>query len=371
MTSDVDRDDGAQAIRVASPLRKWLRRQLADPQTVFLATLLVAGLLAVVLLGRILAPVITAVVIAYILDAPTTAMRRRGVPHRLAVSMVFVSFLALIALALVTLVPLLSRQLTQLAVLLPRMITGVQELLLELPEHYPELVNREQVFELSARLRSELLVVGQNLLVFSLDSIGSLFSVGIYLFLVPLMVFFLLKDKDAILGWIKRLLPRQHGLAQQVWIEVDLKIGAYLRGKIYEVFIVGSISYLAFALLDLDFALLLAVLSGLSVLVPLVGVVVVAFPIALVALFQFGATGSLAAVCAAYVVIQTIDGNVLAPLLISEVVDLHPIAIVVSILFFGGIWGLWGIFFAIPLATLAVAVLNAWPRGAAEELPAR
>ena len=69
----------------------------------------------------------------------------------------------------------------------------------------------------------------------------------------------------------------------------------------------------------------------------------------------------------AYTVIQIIDGNLLAPLLISEVVDLHPIAVIAAILVFGGIWGFWGVFFAIPLATLAVAVLNAWPLGAREE----
>ena len=51
----------------------------------------------------------------------------------------------------------------------------------------------------------------------------------------------------------------------------------------------------------------------------------------------------------------------MAPVLLSEVVNLHPIAVVVAILIFGGIWGFWGLFFAIPLATLADCVLRAWP----------
>jgi putative permease len=63
----------------------------------------------------------------------------------------------------------------------------------------------------------------------------------------------------------------------------------------------------------------------------------------------------------AYLVIQALDGNVLVPLLFSEVVNLHPIAIIVAILVFGGLWGFWGVFFAIPLATLVQAVLKAWP----------
>jgi putative permease len=64
----------------------------------------------------------------------------------------------------------------------------------------------------------------------------------------------------------------------------------------------------------------------------------------------------------AYSIIQALDGIVLVPVLFSEAVNLHPIAIIVAILFFGGLWGFWGVFFAIPLATVVKAVLTAWPK---------
>ena len=133
-----------------------------------------------------------------------------------------------------------------------------------------------------------------------------------------------------------------------------------MRGKVYEIFIVGGTAWLVFTWLGVDFAALLGVLTGLSVLIPYVGVAAVALPVTGVALFQFGLTGSFWATIGAYAVIQVIDGNLLAPLLISEVVEIHPVAVVTAILVFGGIWGFWGVFFAIPLATLAAAVLNAW-----------
>ena len=63
-----------------------------------------------------------------------------------------------------------------------------------------------------------------------------------------------------------------------------------------------------------------------------------------------------------YLVIQALDGNLLVPLLFSEAVNLHPVAIIIAVLVFGGLWGFWGVFFAIPLATLVKAVLNAWPK---------
>jgi len=64
---------------------------------------------------------------------------------------------------------------------------------------------------------------------------------------------------------------------------------------------------------------------------------------------------------AIYAFIQFLDGNLLVPLLFSEVVNLHPVAIIVAVVFFGSLWGVWGVFFAIPLATLVQAMLKAWP----------
>jgi len=81
----------------------------------------------------------------------------------------------------------------------------------------------------------------------------------------------------------------------------------------------------------------------------------------LVAFYQYGTQSEFVYVVIAYLVVQALDGNVLVPLLFSEAVNLHPLAIIVAVLFFGGIWGFWGIFFAIPLATLVKAIINAWP----------
>lgn len=107
---------------------------------------------------------------------------------------------------------------------------------------------------------------------------------------------------------------------------------------------------------------------GFSVLIPYIGAAAVTVPVAMVALFQWGLTPEFTWLMVAYLVIQALDGNLLVPLLFSEAVNLHPVAIIVAVLVFGGLWGFWGVFFAIPLATLVKAVLNAWPKR--EELPA-
>jgi putative permease len=117
-----------------------------------------------------------------------------------------------------------------------------------------------------------------------------------------------------------------------------------------------------FSAFGLNYAMLLGVLVGLSVIIPYIGATVVTVPVLIIAWFQWGWTVDFAWLSVAYFVIQALDGNVLVPLLFSEVVNLHPVAIIVAILVFGGLWGFWGVFFAIPLATLVQAVLTAWPR---------
>ena len=135
-----------------------------------------------------------------------------------------------------------------------------------------------------------------------------------------------------------------------------------MRGKAVEIIIVGSFAWMVFSLFGLNYALLLATLTGVSVLVPYLGALVVTLPVALVAAAQWGVGSEMAWVVFAYGVIQALDGNVLVPVLFSEAVDLHPVAIIVAVLFFGGIWGFWGVFFAIPLATVVNAVIQAWPQ---------
>jgi putative permease len=347
---------------VIRTLRNWYARYFSDPEAVILALLLLVGTLTVVYLGGMLAPVIASLIIAFLLEGIVRLLQRARVPRLPAVVLVFLLFMAVLLLVLVGLLPLLSQQLTQLVGELPRMVANGQAVLMQLPERYPQLISHAQLDQLNASVRAEIAALGQSLLSYSLSSIVGLLTLLVYLVLLPLLVFFFLKDKAQILAWIERYLPRERGLSTRVWSDVERQIANYVRGKFIEIVIVWSVTYVTFAIMGLDYAMTLSLAVGLSVIIPYVGAVVVTLPIVLVAFFQWGFAPDFYYVLAAYLVIQALDGNVLVPLLFSEVVNLHPIAIIVAVLFFGGIWGLWGVFFAIPLATLVQAVLVAWPR---------
>ena len=161
----------------------------------------------------------------------------------------------------------------------------------------------------------------------------------VYVILVPVLVFFLIKDKDRLIAWLTGFLPHERQLSTQVWSEVNAQIANYVRGKFWEILIVGWVTFIVMAFLGLQFAALIAAITGLSVLIPFVGAAVVTAPVAIVAYFQWGLEPQFFWVLLAYGVIQALDGNALVPLLFSEAVNLHPVAIIVAILFFGGLWG--------------------------------
>ncbi len=137
----------------------------------------------------------------------------------------------------------------------------------------------------------------------------------------------------------------------------------------WEILIAWGASYLTFHAFGLNYAMLLSLLVGLSVIIPYIGAAMATFPVLLVAWFQWGWSPHFTWLTVAYFIIHALDGNVLVPLLFSEVVNLHPVAIIVAILVFGGIWEFWGVFFAIPLATLVHAILTAWPKRSDLEIP--
>ncbi len=341
----------------------WFQRFFDDPQTVILTVVLVLGASVILIMGRDLAPVLASLVIAYLLEGVVQLLQRRlRLPRLLATVVVFVLFIAFVLFLLLGLLPLTSRQLTQLVQQLPTMIVKGQQLLLSMPALYPEFITEAQVLEVINTIRAEIAGLGQQVLSWSLAAGMGFITIIIYLVLVPLLVFFFLKDKELILDWIHGFLPHDHTLAQQVWREVDQQMGNYVRGKFLEILVVWVATYLAFVYMNLQFAMLLALMVGLSVIVPYIGAVVVTVPVALVAFFQWGWSSEFLWLLGVYLIIQGLDGNVLVPLLFSEVVDLHPIAIITAVLVFGGLWGFWGVFFAIPLATVVQSILKAWPR---------
>ena len=342
-------------------LKRWVDRYFSNEEAMVLVLLLAALLAIVLFFGEVLAPFMTALVFAYLLQGAMHYFKRRGLSHLLATVVVFSLFLTLMLTLVLIIMPAIWKQMIQFLYEVPRMAAEGQEFLLLLPEQYPDLFTVAQVEQWTKQIGDELASLGQYVVSFSITGITGVMGILIYCVLVPILVFFLLKDSQQIMSWCIRFLPARRQLIDNVWSEMNVQIANYIRGKALEIVIVGSVSYLAFVIMGLNYAALLALSVGISVLIPYIGAAIVTIPVAMVAYMQWGWSNDFTYLLVVYGIIQALDGNVLVPLLFSEVVNLHPVAIIVAVLLFGGLWGFWGVFFAIPLATLFKAVLAAWP----------
>ncbi|PID63032.1 MAG: AI-2E family transporter [Gammaproteobacteria bacterium] len=348
-----------------------VKRLLINRQFTAMLIVIIMFALAVIYTGRILTPFFAAIVIAYLLEGMVARLTRLGRVRRFfMVNVVFLLFLLFLGGILLWAVPELGRQAQQAASNVPVYMNAGEELILRLPEKYPNVISKDQAADMLGKINAEMSGLAKSALsggVFK--PLMWLLSFVIYLILVPVMVYFMLKDKDSIIAYLNKNLPLDNPLLRSVWEDVDTQIGNYIRGKVTEILIIWFVCYVAFMLLGLDYAMLLSFMVGLSVLIPYIGATVVTLPVLIVGFVQWGLGGQFYALATAYFIIQILDGNVLVPLIFSEAVSIHPVAIIVAILLFGGIWGFWGVFFAIPLATLVNAIINAW-RDSIEELEA-
>ena len=347
---------------------KWYRRYLFEEESVLLLVLLTIAVVLLMSIGDIVAPVLAALVLAFLMEGVADQLERHGLPQWLGVSVAYTVFVGAFFAITLGLAPLVWRQLASLAAEMPRMLEQGRQLVSILPERYPDLVSVAQLNELAALFKTEIGALGQAVLSRSVASIPGILTVLVYMILIPMLVFFFLKDKEQLLAWVGGFLPQERPLLRKIWTEMNLQFANYARGKVLEIIIVGMVSYAAFSWMGLNYAALLGLSVGLSVIIPYIGAALVTLPVAMVAFFQWGLGSEFYSLCAVYLIIQALDGNVLVPLLFSEAVNLHPVAIIMAVLFFGGIWGLWGVFFAIPLATVIKAIINAWPVADGEKI---
>tara|TARA_A100001011_G_scaffold399205_1_gene506766 strand:+ start:135 stop:1196 length:1062 start_codon:yes stop_codon:yes gene_type:complete len=343
--------------------KDWYESHLTDPNQVALALIILTITLITYILLSTVAPILIAIILAYMLEGVVGRFHESSNLKREAiVLLVYVSFIAIAVVTLFLLIPIMLEQLTLFIKALPLMLERGKALLLDFTSNNNNFISEEQLTNTFSAMNSEISMAGRSIISYSIASAGSVFEIMIYMLIVPILIFFFLYDKKQIHGWFRKFFPEKLDLSKKAYAELDLKIGNYIRCKLIEIIIVWVASTLFFAMFGLNYALLLGFLCGLSVIIPYVGAIAVTIPIVLIAYFQWGTASDFWYILIIHIFIQVIDGNVVVPVLFSDAVNLHPLAILISILFFGTIWGIWGVFFAIPLAVLMNTLLNIWPR---------
>ena len=343
--------------------KNWYDSHLTDPNQASLAFIILFISIILYILLATVVPILVAIVLAYMLEGLVHRIQEKSQLNRnIIVLLVYFFFLTLSTVLLFMLLPIMLEQLTLFIKSLPSMLEKGKDLVSAAFTKNLNIVTETQLSNIFSTMNNEISSVGKSLLTYSLASAGSIFETIIYMLIIPILIFFLLYDKNKIYGWFKKFFPEKLDLSKKAYAELDLKIGNYIRCKFIEIIIVWIVSFILFAILGLKYSLLLSFLCGISVIIPYVGAVAVTIPIIFVSYFQWGTSPDFWYVLIVHALIQIVDGNVFVPILFSDAVNIHPVAIIIAILFFGTIWGIWGVFFAIPLAVLFNTLINIWPK---------
>jgi putative permease len=339
-------------------LDNWLHPYIRDPETLNLWACLLVIFILFECIGFLLTPVFLSLVIAYLLHWPVVFLQRLYFSRIAAVWVVYSVFMGCIIGLYVLVMPLIVQQLHNLLAELPQVTTHTQALLNYLHNHYPGYLSLEQIQGITLEVKQWMHYLAHWILSTLLISIPDLIALSIYIVLVPLLIYFFLMDHKEILNWVAEFLPEHRRLIVEVWTEVYTKTGHYARGKAIEIIIVWIITALVFSWMRLPYSMLLGFMTGLSVVIPYIGTVIVTVPVVLVGFMEWGWSQQLVYMLTAYTVINVLDSHLLFPFLFAEAMSLHPVAIMVSTLVFGGLFGFWGVFLCIPLAVLTNSVLN-------------
>ena len=346
-------------------INNLFRKIFSNEETLVFALLLTGAFLTLFFLGNILTPFLISIIFAYLLVGMQTRLEGYGLRSSIALFLTFSFFLLLGITLMIWLGPLVYQQLQSLILEVPKWVNAFMVFVQNVPEQYPDLVSSDQITAFLQTLSGQITAISQDFLKASIAGIQNTVSIAINLILLPILVFFFLFDRESIIAGCLSILPKKRAMLKKVWTEMDGQLSNYARGKAIEIVIVGLAAAIIFMYFDLQYIALLSVLVGFSVLIPFLGAFIVTLPVAAVGLLQFGLTFDFWLLIGAYLVLQILDGNLLVPLLFSDAVKLHPVIIMLAVFVFGSLFGFWGVFFAIPIATLIKAIWNSWP----ENLP--
>ena len=311
------------------------------------------------LLSPILAPFLAAAVLAYIFN-PLVARMSRRMPRTLAVSIALALIAGIIVVLLLILLPLIARQLKAIVTQVPQYVDWVRLHLGPLVQHYFGVeLDTAQLKDWLTEHTKEIQGVALSLLP-TLKSGGlALLEFAANLVLVPVVLFYFMRDWDGMISRAAELVPRQWSVSLSGLLkEIDSVLGEFLRGQLLVMLLMAMFYTVGLWLAGLDYALSVGLIAGFLTFVPYLGVIIGVVLATLTGLLQFSDLTSLLWVWLVFVIANVLEGNVFVPWLVGDRIGLHPVAVIFALVAFGQLFGFTGVLLALP----ASAGLLVWLR---------
>lgn len=306
-------------------------------------------------------PVVLSGFLFYLLR-PFVDLLSKKIPRGLSILIIYVLLTGILLFGLASLGPILQEQMISLTTNIPNILAGIEEWALEI-----DLFNRisqlldEQFIDVDGYIETvttTLNSMGRSLISGFSSIIGTVASTLLILVLLPILLFYLLKDSSNFQhSFVKLFNAEQQDEVKSILKEIDYTLSSYIQGQGIVCLFVGILCLIAFLLIGLDYALLLAVIAGVTNIIPYFGPWIGSVPAVMVALFTSPFVTLLT--IAAVVIIQQIESNLIAPQVIGKKLNIHPLTIIFLILIAGQLIGLIGMILAVPFyATIRVLITH-------------
>ena len=335
---------------------------LADSRLWGWLAIAVASVSLVYVLSPILAPFLAGAIFAYVLNPLVGRLTGRFLPRIAAVVLVLLFTLALVVALALVIVPLFVKELRMMSERLPAFLVWInQQLAPWLKERFA--IDFQLDIATVKQLAGGLLANNQDLVAGLLGSlkIGSLALLTFFVnaLLVPVVLFFLLRDWNTLVERVDAMIPRHlHARARTILAEIDAVLAEFLRGQV-TVMLVMSVYYsAALSVAGLEFALPIGVITGLLVIVPYVGAFTGILLGTIAAAMQFESLTGVAWTWVAFGIGQVLEGMAVTPLMVGKRIGLHPVAVIFALLAFGQIFGFFGVLLALPASAALLVALR-------------
>jgi predicted PurR-regulated permease PerM len=338
-----------------------MMKPLTPERRLLLWLLVFAGLgLVLYLLRSALLPFVAGMAVAYLLDPVADRLQRLGVPRTLAALIIVGGFIAVFAIIVLALLPTVIDQVTQLIISVPDLLRKAAHEGQVLLQRVRGGLTATQAREVNAALASYAAQLANWLAAFAgqlLTSGGAILNVLSLLLIMPVVAFYLLRDWDAIVERIDKLIPYRGGVAiRQILREIDERLSGFVRGQAIVCVLLGSWYAIGLTLVGLSFGLVVGLTAGILSIIPFVGNIVGLGTSLLIAVTQFDTWWEPALVVAVFASGQFLEGNFAQPKIVGDRVGLHPVWLLFAVIAGSALLGITGALLAVPAAA-AIGVI--------------
>ncbi len=303
---------------------------------------------------QIIVPFLYATIIAVLLNPIVNFLARRRMKRIVAITIA-----VLIAMLFtVGIIYLITSQLKMFQSTFPKLETKFTQMI-NGGAHWVSVrfnVSPQKVNAWLAKTKTELLSNGNSLLGETLLTISGML---IIVFLIPVYIFMVLYYKPLLLEFIRMLFDKAHKhKVEEVLLQTKTIIQSYLNGLLIEAFIVASLNAIALLVIGIDYAILLGIIGALLNVIPFIGgILSVAMPI-MIALATKDSASYPIVVLVLYMLIQFFDNHYITPKIVASKVKVNALMAVVVVLIGNAVWGIPGMFLAIPLTGILKVIFE-------------